>query len=108
MRKLRRIWSAGLLGLFLSLTILALSTAKDDDFREVYRDNQVIWSFSPVSVILKNEATGCDPYYELQLKIVEQDRGYYDLIRVQVKKDAREYKFTDSIGYDPAGQVAEA
>jgi hypothetical protein len=96
----------------LALLVLAVSgllTAPEDNGqREVYRDNRTVWSFSPASVVLKNEATGCDPYYELWLKMTDRDRGYFDQTRVLLKKDSREFKFTDSIGYDPAGQVAEA
>lgn len=85
-----------------------LTPPADGGFREVYRDDKTIWSFHPSSVVLKNEASGCDPYYELRLKITDRDRGYYDQVRVLLKKDSREFKFTDSVGYDPAGQVAEA
>jgi len=99
-----------LFGLTLAVAgFLAVQTAPaDDSYREAYRDNRTEWSFSPATVVLKNEAAGCEPYLELWLKMTDLDRGYFDQTRVLLKKDSREYKFTDSIGYDPAGRVAEA
>ncbi|MDR3588377.1 MAG: hypothetical protein P4N41_01795 [Negativicutes bacterium] len=107
MSSIRKIVFTGLALATVAL-LAVLTVPADSGFREVYRDDRTVWSFSPVTVVLKNDAAGCDPYYELWLKMTDRDRGYYDQTRVLLKKDNREYKFTDSIGYDPAGRVAEA
>jgi len=107
MKNTRKILLTGL-ALLVAAVLVILAAPEDNSLREVYRDDRTVWSFSPATVVLKNDATGCDPYFELWLKMTDRDRGYYDQTRVLLKKDSREYKFTDSIGYDPAGRVAEA
>lgn len=82
---------------------------KREVWREVWRDSAYIWAYNARSVRVFGPAEGCGdkPYVEVWLNITNRERGNYDRIRTHLAANSREYRFTDSLGYDADGMLGE-
>lgn len=104
-------WAAGIVVVAV-VTVAAIDYSygqRREVWREVYRDAGYVWAYDAKSLRLFGPAEGCAdmPYIEVWLSITNRQRGGFDRIRVHLAADTREYRFTDSVGYTPEGEVGE-